>query len=121
DTWNNRRRAIARRYSEEITNPLICKPITGKGNTHVFYVYVITTENRNGLRKYLEENDIKTGVYFPVPFHKQRLFEGKYDNKEELNNAEYVADHSLAIPMFPELTDEEIGCVINMINGWDGK
>ena len=59
---------------------------------------------------------IGTGVYFPVPVHLQKVFEHLGYQKGDMPNAEYVADHSLAIPMFPELEQEEIERVIEAVN-----
>ena len=120
DEWNERRREIAKQYDQGINNRLIKKPIIAKGNTHIYYVYTIATERRDELRKYLAENGIKSGVYFPVPFHKQKVFEGIKFREGEFSNAEYVSTHTLTIPMFPELTQEEIDTVIAVLNRWDG-
>lgn len=120
DGWNERRREIARQYDEQITNLAIRKPIISDGNTHIYYVYVIVTEQRDELRKYLEDNDIKSGVYFPVPFHEQKVFEKLGYKHGDFPNAEYVAAHSLVLPMFPELLQEEIDRVIDVVNRWEG-
>lgn len=118
DEWNDTRRAIAARYNNEITNPLIVKPVVANGNEHIYYVYAVATQNRDGLRKYLEDNGIKTGVYFPVPFHKQKVFEKNKCIGDMYPNSDYVADHTLVLPMFPELTSEEIDRVIDTVNSW---
>ncbi len=118
DGWNKRRREIANRYDTGITNPLISKPVVASGNTHIYYVYAITTEKRDELREYLRENDITSGVYFPVPFHLQAVYKDLGYSKGDLPNAEFVAGHSLVIPMFPELTNEEIDKIIEVVNGW---
>ncbi len=118
DDWNTRRREIARQYDKRITNPAVGKPVIKEGNTHIYYVYTITAEKRDELRTYLENNDIKSGVYFPVPFHEQRVFEKLGYNHGDFPNAEYVAEHMLVLPMFPELTQEEIDKVIETVNAW---
>lgn len=118
DGWNERRREIARQYDERITNSALRKPITSDGNTHIYYVYVIVTEQRDQLRKYLEDNGIKSGVYFPVPFHEQKVFEKQGYKHGDFPNAEYVSEHSLVLPMFPELLQEEIDKVIEVVNSW---
>ena len=55
-------------------------------------------------------------MYFPVPLHLQRAFEDLGYQKGDMPNAEYVAEHSAAIPMFPELTQDEIMRVISAVN-----
>ena len=119
DIWNEKRRQIADQYDKRITNPAIKKPVIGKDNTHIYYVYAITTEKRNELRNYLKENDIASGVYFPVPFHLQVVYKNLGYKKGDMPNAEFVAEHSLVLPMFPELTVEEIDKIIDVVNRWE--
>lgn len=119
DGWNDRRREIAKQYNDRITNPAISKPFIAEGNTHIYYVYAITTEKRDELRNYLKENDITSGVYFPVPFHLQVVYKGLGYKKGDMPNAEFVADHSMVLPMFPELTQKEIDKVIDTVNRWN--
>lgn len=119
DKWNERRRFIAKQYDERITNPLINKPFVSEGNTHIYYVYTITTENRDDFRKYLNDNEITSGVYFPVPFHLQKVYENLGYKKGDMPNAEFVGNHSMVLPMFPELTQDEIDQVIEVVNRWN--
>ena len=119
DGWNERRREIAKQYDEQITNPAITKPVVADDNTHIYYVYPITTEKRDELRNYLKENEITTGVYFPVPFHLQVVYKDLGYKKGDMPNAEFVGDHSMVLPMFPELTQEEIDKVIDVVNRWN--
>ncbi|MBP5384611.1 MAG: DegT/DnrJ/EryC1/StrS family aminotransferase [Lachnospiraceae bacterium] len=118
DDWNNRRREIARRYDSEIINPLITKPFVAEENEHVFYVYTISTQRRDELRAYLKSNGIVSGVYFPVPFHKQMVFENLKCVSDAYPNAEFTAEHTLVLPMFPELTQDEVDRIISTVNGW---
>ncbi|MCI9480627.1 MAG: DegT/DnrJ/EryC1/StrS family aminotransferase [Lachnospiraceae bacterium] len=119
DKWNSRRREIARQYDERISNSELIKPYIAEYNLPIYYVYVMTTEKRDALRKYLERKKIMTGVYFPVPLHLQKAFEQLGYKKGDMPNAEYIAEHSLVIPMFPELTQEEIDQVVEAVNGWN--
>lgn len=118
DGWNERRREIAEQYNEKISNPAVTRPSVSKGNSHIYYVYAITTEKRDELREYLKQNDITSGVYFPVPFHMQVVYKGLGYKKGDMPNAEFVGKHSMVLPMFPELTQEEIDKVINTVNRW---
>lgn len=116
DTWNEKRRQIAKRYRDEIKNPAIKHPMVAEGAEHIFYVYVLAMENSQRFHKYMQECGISTGVYFPVPLHLQQVFAELGYKKGDLPNAEYIAEHSAAIPMFPELTEEEINRVISTVN-----
>lgn len=119
EEWNNRRREIAKQYDERITNPAIEKPVVAEGNTHIYYVYTISTEKRDELREYLKQNEITSGVYFPVPLHLQKVYENFGYRKGDMPNAEYVGEHTMVLPMFPELTQEEIDKVIDIVNRWE--
>lgn len=118
DSWNERRREIAKQYNEKISNPAITKPFVADDNSHIYYVYAITTEKRDELREYLKQNEITSGVYFPVPFHLQKVYEGLGYKLGDMPNAEFVGNHSMVLPMFPELTQEEIDKVIETVNRW---
>jgi len=107
-------------YNEKITNQLVKKPFIAEYNTHIYYVYLLVTEKRDKLRKYLEDCGISSGVYFPVPLHLQKVFENLKYKKGDFPNAENIAENSLVIPMFPELTDEEIQSVIKTVNSYKG-
>ena len=119
DGWNEKRRSIAKQYDSKITNAAIKKPVLRAGNTHIYYVYAITTDKRDELRDYLKQNEITTGVYFPVPFHLQVVYKQLGYKKGDMPNAEFVGEHSLVLPMFPELTQAEIDKVIETVNRWN--
>ena len=118
DEWNQRRQWIANEYNEKINNKFINKPVVSENNSHIYYVYTITTEKRDELKEYLKENGIGSGVYFPVPFHLQMVYKNLGYKQGDMPNAEYVAEHSLVLPMFPELTNAEVEKVIYVVNRW---
>lgn len=118
DNWNLKRKEIAKQYDKLIRNPEITKPVIANDNSHIYYVYTITTEKRDELRGYLKNNGITSGVYFPVPFHLQVVYKNLGYKKGDMPNAEFVANHSMVLPMFPELTQEEIDSVIDVVNRW---
>lgn len=116
DEWNKRRIEIANIYNKRILNRDIIKPICKEDNKHVYYTYVILTKEREILRKKLKENDIGSGVYFPVPLHLQKVYENLGYKEGDMPVAEKLAKCSLAIPMFEELTTKEIEKIIRVIN-----
>lgn len=119
DAWNAKRREIAAVYNEKITNKLLAKPVVGADNEHIFYVYPMMVENRAKFRAYLEEKGVTTGVYFPVPMHLQDCFAELGYKAGDFPVAENLAEHGVTIPMFPELTDEEIQTVIEAVNSYE--
>lgn len=120
DKWNKTRETIAKRYSDLINNNLIIKPICKEGRSHIYYTYVIKTENREKLREELTKAEISSGVYFPVPLHLQKVYEHLGYKKGDMPNAESIANDSLAIPIFPELINEEQDKVIEVLNKYVG-
>lgn len=120
DGWNQKRRENAAQYGKEINNQLIKKPVCKAENGHIYYVYVLSVENRDGFREYMEASQIATGIYFPVPLHLQWCFQELGYRKGDMPNAEYLAEHGAAIPMFAELSEAERKKVTDAINGFGG-
>lgn len=118
DAWNARRRKIAKIYDERIINPLIAKPYISGKCVPIYYTYTIAVEDRDGLKSYLDDNGISSGIYFPVPLHLQKAYEKLGHKKGDMPGAEFIAEHTLTLPMFPELEDEEINTVIEVVNRW---
>ena len=81
---------------------------------HIYNQYVIRVQNRDELRKFLTENEIGTEIYYPVPFHLQECFQYLH-NKEEFPVAEWCAKDSVALPIYPELTKEQIKFTVDII------
>jgi dTDP-4-amino-4,6-dideoxygalactose transaminase len=114
--WNNRRREIAERYRHEINNPKITmqvKPDWADGINHLF---VITTENKDTFVKYLADHQISAAFHYPVPCHLQKAYASLGHKKGDFPIAEYLAEHCVSLPMFAELTNEEVNKVIETIN-----
>ena len=118
DGWNERRREIAKKYDELINNELLVKPKVGIGNEHIYYVYPLLIKERKHFRDYMEKKGISTGVYFPVPMHLQLCFKELNYVVGDFPVSEKVADEIVTIPMFPELTEEEIEMIIDAVNGY---
>ena len=108
-SWNARRRALAQLYHERLRAlPGVALPEFEPG--HVFHQYVIRVrggaEHREALRQFLRERQIGTEIYYPTPLHQQTAL-AAYAPPGGLPAAERAAGEVLALPMFPELTDEE--------------
>jgi len=116
DSWNARRKQIAKRYFNEITNTKITFQKQPDYSDSVYHLFVITTPERNNFVKYLNEKNIFPGLHYPVPCHLQKAFAHLGYKKGEFPNAEYLAEHCVSLPMYAELSDNEINCVISVIN-----
>lgn len=116
DNWNNRRKEIAKMYQKGITNTKIKMQAQPDFADSVYHLFVITTENRDNLQKFLNEQGIFPGMHYPVPCHLQKAYAHLEYKKGDCPNAEYLAEHCLSLPMYAELTNEEVNYIIEKIN-----
>lgn len=113
DRWNERRREIATRYSERITNPRIsCPPVYGP--EYVAHLYVVRCKDRESLRSHFLRAGIGSDVHYPIPDHRQP----KAAETVMLPVTERLAEQVLSLPCFPELTDDETAVLIKSANEW---
>ncbi len=92
---------------------------TREGAFHVFHQYVIRSEQRDSLRQYLSEEGVGTLIHYPMPIHLQPAYSNKVAIAPTgLQETEKAASEVLSLPMFPELSAEEIEFVIEKINAW---
>ncbi len=117
DGWNNRRRRIARRYSEGLEG-LVTLPISGVENQPVFNQFVIRTSLRDELRDHLTASGVGTEIYYPIPLHLQKGLEPACGKPGDHPRAEEAARTCLALPVFPELRDGEVDYVIESIQAF---
>ncbi len=112
DEWNIRRREIADRYIAELDD-LVTVPSYSEDYEPVFHAFVIQTDHRDALAEFLSKNEIDSKVHYPIAIHQQ---EGaKSAIVHDLSNTELVVKKILSLPVYPELTDEQVGHVIQTI------
>jgi dTDP-4-amino-4,6-dideoxygalactose transaminase len=107
--WTEQRRHAAARYRTLLNGvSQIVLPKEMEYSKHVYHLFVILAERRDELAKHLNANGIATGMHYPVPLHLQQCFKGLGYTKGQFPNAERFADQLLSLPMFAELTEEQI-------------
>ena len=114
--WNNRRREIATMYQSGIKNSKIKiqhKPGWADG---VYHLFVITCENKEALADHLIAGNIIPAYHYPVPCHLQKAYSHLGYAQGSFPHAEYLAAHCLSLPMYPELSSEEVEYVIEVLN-----
>lgn len=111
-SWNERRRAIAARYGELLSDAAragkVTLPLEAPGRRHVYHQYVVRLANRDAVRARLSEAGIATAVFYPVPLHLQECFAGLGYREGSFPEAEKAAKEVLALPIFAELRDDEV-------------
>lgn len=122
DDWNNRRREVARLYTEALRTSGLKLPFEKPGYRHVYHLYVIETDHRDALLKYLNDAGIDAKTHYPIAIHQQEGYPwGKpADLDASLPLTEKSAASVISLPMFPELTGEEIDYVIETVRAWGG-
>ena len=111
---NARRQQIARRYEQEISNPLIWLPRPMGDGENVYHLFPVFSAERDALQQYLMEHGVETLVHYPVPPHRQKCY---YEwNNLSLPITEQLSREELSLPMSPVLTDEEVSEVIRLVN-----
>ena len=116
DEWNKKRNDIAKYYDKNLDDKKYKKMKLNENNFNVYHMYIIQTENREELTKKLDEVGISYGVYYPVPLHLQKVYKNLGYKEGDLPNAEYLSSRTLAIPVDPELTEEEKEYIVNFLN-----
>lgn len=116
DIWNESRRKNARLYGQAITNPNIALPEEMGYGKHVYHIYAVRSAKRDALAAYLKEKGIFTAIHYPTPIHLQPAYAGLGYAPGSVPNCEKAAKEILSLPMFAELTAEEINYVADAIN-----
>lgn len=140
--WNARRRLHARRYAQlfqeaglsegtgimefDARNRVLLPAelyADSAAVPHVYHQYVIRVRRRDELRQYLQRHGIGTEVYYPVPLHRQPAFQGLGYRVEDFPVAERLAAEVLALPIYPELTEEQqeavVACIADFFQRYD--
>ncbi|MHB0912963.1 MAG: DegT/DnrJ/EryC1/StrS family aminotransferase [Armatimonadota bacterium] len=120
DEWNDLRIARSSLYTELLKDCKMRLPYVQPGYRHIFHLYVVETENRDGLQAFLKERGIIALTNYPVAVHQQEGFPfGAGDPNPALPNTEWHADRVLSLPMYPEITEDEVRYVAENVIEWE--
>ncbi len=111
---NARRREIAARYDAELRG--VVTPVVRPGVTHVYHQYTIRVNRRDEFVERLREREVGTGVYYPIPVHRQKPFIALGYADQHYPVSELLAEQVLSIPVHPALTDADVSAVIAAVN-----
>jgi dTDP-4-amino-4,6-dideoxygalactose transaminase len=117
--WTKQRQQIAQSYTKTLKNigDLIL-PVTHPEATHVYHLYVIRTQHRDALQNHLTNHGIGTMIHYPIPPHKQNAYTSLGYQKGDFRIAEEIADTCLSLPIWPGMTNEQIGYVTTTISNF---
>jgi dTDP-4-amino-4,6-dideoxygalactose transaminase len=123
EKWTEERQNKANRYQALFQDILsrvdgIKLPVIQYENRHIFHQFVIRVPKRDGLRKYLTEHGVGTDIYYPLPLHLQECFSFLKRRRGDFPVSEKASEETLALPIFPELTETQQERVVERIGAF---
>lgn len=115
DSWNNGRRRVAKIYNEAFKESNVVAPLVREENEPIYHQYVLQCDDREAMLNKLKEKGVATGVYYPIPLHLQKVYADLGYKEGDMPVAEYLSHRTFAIPVYPELTEEQINYIIDSI------
>lgn len=116
--WIEARRQNAALYTELLQEDTVTTPIETHDSTHVYHLYVVRTERRDALQAHLQEHGIGAAIHYPIPIHLQPIYAGDGFRPGQFPVTEHVCDQVLSLPMFPEMTAEQVQYVTERVIGF---
>jgi dTDP-4-amino-4,6-dideoxygalactose transaminase len=115
EEWNDCRRKVADHYAARLGGSRVKTPEVLPYGQHIYHVYLVQVEGRDGVRQTLAERGIETGLHYPVPLHLQEAFRYLEQGPGSFPVTEHVAERLLSLPMFPHLTGDQIDYVCDAL------
>ncbi len=116
--WTGRRQEIGEMYLQGITNPVFTMQTHPDNTDPVFHLFVVTVKRPDEFIDYMEKLGIECNKHYPVPCHLQKAYAELGYKAGDCPNAEYLASHCVTLPLFPEMTDDEVEMVIRACNNY---
>jgi dTDP-4-amino-4,6-dideoxygalactose transaminase len=122
DKWNDLRIARAGLYTELLDGVKMRLPYVTPGYRHIFHLYVVECDDRDGLQAYLKDRGIIALTNYPIAIHQQEGFPfGAGDPKPVLPNTEWHAARVLSLPLYPEITEDEVRYTAAAVKEWEAN
>jgi dTDP-4-amino-4,6-dideoxygalactose transaminase len=121
ENWTEKRRKTADKYNEQLTNlhkDEIIRPYCPDNVKAVYHLYIIRAKKRDELSKFLNSKGIQTALHYPIPLHMQKAYSYLNHKEGDFPVAEKCCKEILSIPMYPEISDEQINYVCETIKSF---
>ncbi len=115
DEWTERRRNNAKTYND-LLKDIVVTPKEAEYAKHVYHLYVIRVKKRDETQTFLKEKGISTGIHYPKPLHLQPAYKNMGYKEGDFPVTENISKDTLSLPMFPELSQEQISYIVDKIN-----
>ena len=114
--WTEQRRAVAAWYAQTLDPETVRLPKERPGCRHVYHVFVVRSDSRDELRETLTSEGVQTGIHYPIPVHLQPAHEDLGYRSGDFPVAETAAREVLSLPIFPEMTREQVDTVAAVVS-----
>jgi len=121
ETWTQRRREIAALYSQNLKNAPLGLPAELPNSRHVYHVYAVRVKNRDQVAQMLSERGIQNNAHYPIPVHLQNGYRDLGYKAGDFPESEKMANETLSLPIYPEMTNEQIQYVCEQLKEIVGK
>jgi dTDP-4-amino-4,6-dideoxygalactose transaminase len=121
DVWNAARQRHAAAYNSLLAGGPYVLPHVAAHRTHIFHLYVIETNNRRHAQEFLSAHGIATGIHYPIPIHMQEACKDFGYSRGDFPATEAAANRILSLPMYPELTEEQLDYVASSLRESSAK
>lgn len=108
ETWHEARRRNAALYQELFAGSKVKTPKIAPGNWSIYNQYTIRVKNRDAVKDYLTKKEVGCAIYYPLPLHLQKCFAELGGEEGDLPQSESAAKEVLSLPIYPELTEEQV-------------
>jgi dTDP-4-amino-4,6-dideoxygalactose transaminase len=115
---NARRRAIAERYCQALDGMRICPPATIPHSLHAMHLFVVECEERESLQSFLHREHVGTAIHYPMAIHQQPAYRGRIRGCASLPRTEALYKRIVSLPMYPELQDEQVERICDVLRRW---
>lgn len=113
--WLEARRRLAELYKQFLSDAPVITPVEPEGYRHIYHLYVIRIQDRDGLQAQLKERGIGTAIHYPIPVHQQPFYMQNGQTQGPYPVTEKICSEILSLPMYPELTEEQVEIVASEI------